>query len=298
MTMIKPENTISLLEEMIAYEVLWGMPRQSLKSLTEHWDEKNDYLPSQILGIVEGLAQDEQLRTKVSDFLTNSVFSTDHFFNISVNGSYQYPSRLKDAKHPVRFFYFMGNLELLESKLISVVGTRKITPEGERRTKKLVKGLLQHGYTIVSGLAHGVDTVAMTTAIQEGGNVIGVIGTPINKYYPPENKQLQDQVASNHLLISHVPFYRYEHEPFNMKRLHFPERNVTMAALSMATIIVEASDTSGTLTQARACLAQGRKLFILNSCFDVPGLKWPHSYEERGAIRIREIEDVIGVLGQ
>ncbi|MCR9091147.1 MAG: DNA-protecting protein DprA, partial [Proteobacteria bacterium] len=74
-------------------------------------------------------------------------------------------------------------------------------------------------------------------------------------------------------------------------------RNVTMSALTEATVIVEASDTSGTLIQARAALQQGRKLFILESCFNRPGLKWPHTYEKRGAIRVRDIEDIRLHLG-
>jgi DNA processing protein len=71
-----------------------------------------------------------------------------------------------------------------------------------------------------------------------------------------------------------------------------------MSALSEATIIVEAGDTSGTLTQARAALKQNRKLFILDSCFNVPGLKWPHTYAERGAIRVKEYEEIQHHLGE
>ena len=131
----------------------------------------------------------------------------------------------------------------------------------------------------------------------EGGRTIGVIGTPINENYPKSNKQLQECVAQEHLLVSQVPFYHYAHEPFTHKKRYFPERNETMSALSEATIIVEASDTSGSLTQARACLQQGRKLFILNSCFENREISWPSTYEKRGAIRIRELDDILEALG-
>ena len=156
----------------------------------------------------------------------------------------------------------------------------------------------------MSGLARGIDTGALTGALDSGGSVVGVIGTPINQAYPPENSKLQEKIAKEHLLISQVPFFRYEEEPYIAHRKYFPERNATMSALSYATIIVEASDKSGTLTQARACFQQKRPLFILDSCFKNPNIKWPKLYEKRGAFRVRNVDDIlehllnIQVLGQ
>jgi DNA processing protein len=127
-------------------------------------------------------------------------------------------------------------------------------------------------------------------------NVIGVIGTPIDEYYPKKNKNLQEKIACAHLLISQVPFFKYYTQPFNTKRFYFPERDATRAALSLATIIVEASDTSGTLFQARACMEQKRLLFILNSCFENSALTWPRRYEKQGAIRVKDIGDILTQL--
>jgi DNA processing protein len=105
-------------------------------------------------------------------------------------------------------------------------------------------------------------------------------------------------VAREYLLISQVPVCRYTEQHYKINSRFFPERNITMSALSEATIIVEAGDTSGTLTQARAALKQNRKLFILDSCFNVPGLKWPHTYLQKGAIRIRDYEEIKFHLGE
>ena len=99
------------------------------------------------------------------------------------------------------------------------------------------------------------------------GLTIGVIGTPINEYYPKENKKLQDEIAKDFLLISQVPFYRYAHEPFKHRSYHFPRRNMIMASISKATVIVEASDISGSLIQAQECLKQNKKLFIMEFMF-------------------------------
>jgi DNA processing protein len=94
-----------------------------------------------------------------------------------------------------------------------------------------------------------------------------------------------------------VPVLRYANQHVPQNKLFFPERNVTMSALTEATVIVEASDTSGTLTQARAALQQGRKLFILDSCFARNDISWPTNYESKGAIRVKEPSDIWKALG-
>src|SRR4029078_6485919 len=115
-------------------------------------------------------------------------------------------------------------------------------------------------------------------------------------FYPPQNKPLQERIAKDFLLVSQVPVLRYAKQAVPQNRLFFPERNITMSALTEATVIVEAGETSGTLTQARAALYQGRKLFILDSCFRRSDLTWPARFEQRGAIRVRDIDDIGSAL--
>jgi DNA processing protein len=217
----------------------------------------------------------------------NAVFAIE-----PLQGAGEYPAKLRDAQYPVELLYYQGFWDLVETRSVAVVGARKASAEGLARAAKLARRLSADGFTLVSGLAAGIDTVAHTTAIECGTPTIAVIGTSLSSVYPPENAELQNLIARDHLLISQVPVIRYAAQgPFLNKRF-FPERNVTMSALTEATIIVEASDTSGTLTQARAALHQGRKLFILESCFHVKGLRWPTLYERRGAIRVKEYEDI------
>jgi DNA processing protein len=218
-------------------------------------------------------------------------------FGIRINHAGDYPEKLRHAKHPIELLYYRGVWELTETRAVAVVGARKPTPDGLARTKKLAGALAKRGFTVVSGLATGVDTAAHQAAIAEGGPTIAVIGTPLSDFYPRENRALQDLIASQYLLISQVPVLRYRNQNPRQNRFFFPERNITMSALTEATIIVEASDTSGTLIQARAALHQGRKLFILNSCFERGDLTWPARFEKQGAIRVRELEDVWSALG-
>jgi DNA processing protein len=165
--------------------------------------------------------------------------------------------------------FYAGDLDLLESPTVSIVGTREVSDAGWKRAEQLARELAKSGITIVSGLAKGVDTAALTSAITHGGRVSAVIGTPIDKAYPAENALLQQQIYTDHLLIS--PF----REGGRVFRSNFPARNRVMAAISDATVIVEASDTSGTLHQAAECQRLGRWLFILRSVVENKTIEWP-----------------------
>ena len=281
------EEPINSLTEMAGYEALWDDAKASFKNLAEIFRNNpqatpSDFFKPEQLDIISRQLQQRFLEANLSDYKV-CLFKTAN-----------YPERLRDADNPIEFFYYRGNLDLAFSpKSVAVVGTRNPTEEGVRRTKKLVKLLVQNNFTIFSGLAKGVDTAAHTTAIDLGGKTVAVIGTPITEVYPKENRNLQEEIASHHLLISQVPILRYAKQTYIGNRLFFPERNVTMSALTDATVIVEAGDTSGTLIQARAALKQNRKLFILDSCFKNPNISWPVKYAERGAIRVKDFEDII-----
>ena len=217
-------------------------------------------------------------------------------FGVRVNKAGDYPKRLREARHPIELLYYRGTWELTETRSVAIVGSRKASIEGQRRAARLARHLVERDITVVSGLAQGIDTAAHMAALEAGGKTITVIGTPLHHVYPKQNKALQERIANDFLLISQVPALRYDAQDYRVNRTFFPERNVTMSALTEATIIVEASDTSGTLTQARAAIHQGRKLFILNACFG-KGLKWPERFADQGAIRVRDPEDIWSALG-
>lgn len=186
------------------------------------------------------------------------------------------------------FVYCAGDLGLLSQRTVSVVGTREISDDGRRRTSRLARELAAAGVVVMSGLAKGVDTAAHTSAIASDGRTVAVIGTPLQKAYPIENADLQAEIAKEHLLIS--PFA--EGEP--VFKGNFPKRNRVMALLSDATVIVEASDTSGTLHQAAECIRQGRWLFILKSVIDDPSVSWPERFlKEPRTVVLERSEDVL-----
>ena len=282
-------RTISPYRELGAYEALWQNTKATFKSIAEQFAGRPGSVPSDFVPTLEA----DRNADSVFEKLTSSNLSK---FGVRVNGAAEYPAKLRDARYPVELLYYQGWWDLVNSRGVAVVGTREPSGEGQARTRKLVKALVSDDFTIVSGLAKGVDTVAHTTALDMGGRTIAVIGTPLSHSYPKNNADLQREIAENYLVISQVPVLRYESQDYRYNRAFFPERNKTMSALTEATIIVEAGETSGTLIQARAALEQGRKLFILDSCFQNPKLTWPAKYAKKGAIRVRDYDDIRNAL--
>jgi DNA processing protein len=277
-------RAISPLLELGAYEALWDKPKTTFKTLSEKFAARPNAVPSDFVSPSKArkYAQFVQRRFREAEVTR---------FGVRVHGAGEYPKKLRDAAHPIELLYYQGWWDLVESRSVAVVGTRTPTKDGAARATRLVKALIKDGFTIVSGLAAGIDTVAHETAIAEGGRTIAVIGTPLSHTYPKENAELQRKIANEFLLISQVPVQRYERQDYRKNRLFFPERNITMSALTEATIIVEAGETSGTLIQARAALHQHRKLFILDNCFR-KGLTWPRKFADKGAIRVMDYDDI------
>jgi DNA processing protein len=271
--------------ELGAYEALWSESHASFKTLAARFSATPGARPSDFVPEDEARRIGARVIAKLRD-------RTSRRFDVRLHGELDYPAKLRDATYPVELLYFQGHWDLAYTRSVAVVGTRKPTLDGVTRTEQLVKKLVLDGFTIVSGLAEGVDTAAHTTAIEADGQTIAVIGTPLGQAYPRSNQALQEQIADKYLLISQVPVERYDAQNPKVNRFFFPERNKTMAALSEATIIVEAGETSGTLIQAREALKQGRKLFILNSCFERSDLTWPVRFEKDGAIRVRDYDDI------
>ncbi len=279
------ERAVSPRRELGAYEALWAREGAWFKSIAEGFRQHPGALPSDFVS--------EADIEKYSRLALGAIREAGiKHFGIRINGAGEYPPSLRDADHPVELLYFQGLWDLVTTRCVAVVGTREPSEEGKLRAAKLARLLVADGFTVVSGLAKGIDTVAHTSAIDAGGFTITVLGTPITECYPPENRELQQRIADGHLVISQVPIVRYSRQHFRSKKNFFPERNVTMSALTEATIIVEAGQTSGTLIQARHALKQKRKLFILENCFRDSSLSWPETFTQNGALRVADYEDI------
>ena len=187
--------------------------------------------------------------------------------------------------------WMAGDSSLVQLPSVAIVGSRNVSAEGAARARRLARELTVAGVVVVSGLAKGVDTEALNAAIEAKGRTIGVIGTPITRAYPAENKRLQEKLYREHLLISQFAPGKTVY-PSN-----FPERNKLMAAISDATAILEASDESGSLHQAVECTRLGRWLFIAKSLVEDPALHWPKSFLHYPTTRVlNHSSEIINVL--
>jgi DNA processing protein len=271
--------------ELGAYEALWARQGTSFKSLADLFRQSPDALPSDFVPAAEAR---EYARLALSALREAQL----RRFGIRVYGAGEYPPGLRDAQHPLELIYFQGNWDLASSRSVALIGTRQPSIEGTRSATALARQCAAAGFTVVSGLARGIDTVVHQAAIAAGGRTIAVLGTPVTSCYPQENAGLQRRIAEQFLLISQVPVMRYARQDWQHNRLFLHERTVTMAALTEATIIVEAGNTSSALIQARHALLQGRKLFVLDSCVRNPALSWPAQLLERGAISVAGFEQI------
>lgn len=161
------------------------------------------------------------------------------------------------------------------------MGTRNPSEEGRANAKRLADFLAKRGATVVSGLATGIDTVAHHASMDSGGSTIAVLGTPLDKAYPAQNRALQDEIMQRHLVIS-------QFEPGSSTRpANFVMRNRTMALISDATVIVEAKAKSGTEHQGWEAIRLGRPLFLMDT---VPEIPWVDKLCHYGATRLHDIE--------
>jgi DNA processing protein len=161
-----------------------------------------------------------------------------------------------------------GDRGLLQMPRVSVIGSRAASVGALNRTRKLAQLLVEHRIVVVSGLAEGVDTAAHQQAIAGGGRTIAVLGTSLEIAYPSSNRELQERIGREHLLLTQ---FGPGHRP---SKSSFPMRNRTMALISHATVLVEAAESSGTQHQAWEAIRLGRPLFLMKSFVDNAPVTW------------------------
>lgn len=188
-----------------------------------------------------------------------------------------YPVNLRtvDARPPVLFS--AGGLRPEDTWSVAVVGTRQPSARGRRAAAAIARRLVADGFVVVSGLAEGIDAIAHTTALSAGGRTVAVIGNGLDHVYPRQHATLQREIAGAGSVVSQ---FWPEARPTKQS---FPMRNSVMAGLTLATVIVEASQTSGTRVQARAALAAGRPVLLVA---DVLEQAWAQELAERPRVEV------------
>jgi DNA processing protein len=199
-----------------------------------------------------------------------------------------YPENLRGVHDRPPLLFVTGDLIPADARAIAVVGSRAPTTGGIARARQMAGDLADAGYTVFSGLAVGIDTAAHNATLAAGGRTVAVAGTGLRHTYPSENIDLAQRIARECAVVSQF----WPDSP--PTRRSFPMRNAVMSGMTLGTVIVEASHTSGTRVQARLALAQGRPVFIHRSLLSQP---WARELASRpGAYRITDAEEVLSVV--
>lgn len=201
-----------------------------------------------------------------------------------------YPRRLKEIDQPPPVLYLRGELRLEDEWAVAIVGTRRITAYGRQVTEEVSSTLARNGVTVVSGLARGVDAVAHQAAIQAGGRTLAVLGSGVDRIYPPENQRLAEQILSQGAVISDYPLGTPP------EGTNFPPRNRIISGLSLAVIVIEANLDSGAMITASFAAEQGRELFAVPGSILAPQSKGTNQLIRDGARPLLAPQDVLELL--
>jgi DNA processing protein len=201
-----------------------------------------------------------------------------------------YPARLREIDQPPPVLYLRGEYLPDDVFSVAIVGTRRVTPYGRQVTEEIASFLAANGITVVSGLARGVDAVAHTAALKAGGRTIGVLGSGVDRIYPPEHRALAEQMMERGAVVS-------DYAPGTPPDAsNFPPRNRIISGLSLAVVVIEAGDTSGALITAEFAAEQGREIFAVPGSILAPQSKGTNKLIQNGAQPLLTASDLMQAL--
>lgn len=196
-------------------------------------------------------------------FLEQHLVKNPYFWTLADT---DYPRLLREIPSPPPVLYYRGVVQPQENQgitpMVGIVGTREPTEYGKRWTRKISAALAQHGFTVVSGMAAGIDTAAHHGCIDVAGRTLAVLGTGVDMIYPPRNQSLYEQIQQQGLLLSEYP------AGIQPNRIHFPQRNRIIAGLSRAVLVMEAPNKSGALITAHYANDFCRDVYVLPGSLD------------------------------
>lgn len=269
-----PQRLPILIKHFGSAKKAWGASRKELTDI---------HVPENII------AKLEQVRRRLDPVVHLTTLARLGVTVVTVEDT-EYPQRLKEISGRPNLLYVKGAFVVGDDRAIAVVGTRKPTDYGRDITEKLVAGLVGHGFTIVSGLARGIDSIAHRAALSLGGRTIAVMGTGVTQVYPPENKDLADKIRAHGALVSEFA-PGYVAVPGN-----FPARNRIISGLSLGVLVTEGASKSGTKITASHAADQGREVFAVPGPITSVMSEGPADLMKLGAKVVTSVEDIIDEL--
>jgi DNA processing protein len=203
----------------------------------------------------------------------------------------EYPALLKEISDPPNLLYYNGTLPSASEKLIAVVGSRKPSAYGREAAMFLTRELCRAGFSIVSGMALGIDGIAQETALAEGVKTYAVMGSGIDVIYPAEHKSLYQRITGQGAVMT-------EYVPGTKPRQYtFPERNRIIAGMTLGTLIIEAREKSGSIITGRLALEYNREVFAVPGPIFASSFRGSHFLLKNGAKLVENINDILEEYG-
>lgn len=281
----------------VALTLVEGVGSLTFKRLYDHYGNCEAILnaPERELLQIDGVGPKIAAQIAAAKHTNNAEdvlkYCQKHGIEIVSQRNVQYPELLKMIYDPPPILYVKGTLKEQDALGFAVVGTRYASYYGRKTAQKLTRGLAQYGFTIISGLAKGIDGVAHRAALEMGTRTFAVLGGGIGKIYPREHMQLADQIAENGALISEY------HPLMDVNRGTFPQRNRIVVGMSIGVLVVEAPRRSGAIITARLAAENGRELFAVPGNIDSFASSGCNRLIRDGAVLVESVDDILDSLG-
>lgn len=269
---IGPVRTRALCEALGSPEAVWTAPEAVLAAVRGIGPKVAENIVTQRGGL--DAAREEAAAARLGARLVTPLDA-------------EYPAALKSIYDPPLCLYVRGTLEARDAQALAVVGTRRASHYGLAQAERLAYQAAKAGFTVISGLARGIDTAAHRAALKAEGRTIAVLGGALDKLYPPENRELAEEIAAHGALVSEFPLGR---EP---DRTTFPYRNRIVSGLAQGVLVVEAGLDSGAMNTAEQALEQGRSVLAVPGRVDLEGARGPHRLIQNGARLVQDLGDIL-----
>jgi DNA processing protein len=198
-----------------------------------------------------------------------------------------YPARLRAIADPPPVLYVKGEISAADERAVAIVGSRSASDYGRRVARNICHGLASLGFTVVSGLARGIDGTAHETALDGGGRTIAVLGSGVDRIYPPEHERLSQRISRQGAVISELPLGT------RPAAFNFPARNRLISGLSLGVVVVEATEKSGSLITAAHALEQNREIFAVPGEVGSSRSRGAHRLIREGAKLVENADDIV-----
>jgi DNA processing protein len=284
------------LHALLTLQLIPGLGPRLMAALLEKFGSAEAVLHAgpqelqQVPRIGDKLAQDLYQAIQEANVAAEMELIERHQVRLLALGTPEYPAALATIYDPPHLLYVRGDLQPSDANAVAIVGSRQCTTYGKRQADRLAAGLVQRGFTVISGLARGIDGAAHRGALKAGGRTVAVLAGGLSKIYPPEHAELAREIQASGALVSERPM---KMEPMGEM---FPARNRLISGLSRGVVVVEAAERSGALITARHAGEQGRPVFAIPGPVDSPASGGTHLLLRQGAILIRGVEDIIEEL--